>query len=343
MSNSSFNLIVSDIHHRISGVSATVRAIMPKMATLENCVIISKFDIDNCERLSLRQLLCATRHHNALIWHVRRNNEMTWALIFKYIFKRNIHIVFTSAAIRRHSWWPRQLISMMDTVIATSQKAALLIPNVKAVIAHGVDVERFNGKLSAKPLPSLEGDHVFVGIIGRVRPEKGTDVFIQSMLNLMKTDQTVKAVIVGKTTAKFSTFEKQLKQEISNHNLTSRFIWLDEIVYETMPDIYAQLDLVVCPAKYEGFGLVPLEAMACGCAVVATHTGAYKELILEDKTGFVVELNDQTQLQEKISELLENKEKLQQFQINARPHVVNNFSLDNEISAIRAVYADIRG
>ena len=78
------------------------------------------------------------------IWHVRRNPEMRAAIWTRDVLRCPIRIVFTSAAQRRHSAYPRWLISRMDAVIATSEAAAAFVPNVQATVPHGVDIERFH-------------------------------------------------------------------------------------------------------------------------------------------------------------------------------------------------------
>ena len=61
---------------------------------------------------------------------------------------------------------------------------------------------------------------------------------------------------------------------------------------EEMPRWYQALDLLVAPQRWEGFGLTPLEAMACGVPVIATTVGAFDELVVEGKTGRLISPGD---------------------------------------------------
>ena len=120
------------------------------------------------------------------IWHVRRNPEMRTALWLRDIRRAPIRIVFTSAAQRLHSLYPRWLISRMDAVIATTERAADFVPHVRAVVPHGVDCKRFS------PAPDRPAAWAALGFggkrgiatVGRIRPEKGTDLFVEAMLRL---------------------------------------------------------------------------------------------------------------------------------------------------------------
>ena len=114
------------------------------------------------------------------IWHVRRNPEMRSALWLRDVRRAPIRIVFTSAAQRLHSAYPRWLISRMDAVIATTDKAAGFVPHVRAVVPHGVDTDLFTPAADRAAAWAALGFGGTYGIatVGRIRPEKGTDVFL---------------------------------------------------------------------------------------------------------------------------------------------------------------------
>ena len=107
------------------------------------------FPLNKRKAIALSKMPPADKPFN--IWHVRRNSEMQFAIFARDILKLPVKIVFTSAAQRRHSAWPRWLISKMDAVIATSEEAASFVPNVVSVIPHGVDLDRFFPSNDQKP------------------------------------------------------------------------------------------------------------------------------------------------------------------------------------------------
>ncbi|MES7358587.1 hypothetical protein U6X56_12390, partial [Cutibacterium acnes] len=138
--------------------------------------------------MTLRQAIALSRRAPVgrpfRIWHVRRDHEMAAGLWARDVLQLPIRLVFTSAAQHRHGWFPRWLISRMDAVIATTPKAASFVPNTTAVVPHGVDLQRFSpppDKASAWADSGLPGRYG-IGVFGRVRPDKGTDVFVDAMI-----------------------------------------------------------------------------------------------------------------------------------------------------------------
>ena len=347
MSIKNYDVVVTDLHHRITGVSTTIRTLLPLLNKRLKLCLVSKQKEPGIQTIGLRDVFAQLRSHKTdkktTIWHVRRNNEMRWALIAKFIFRANIKIVFTSAAKRRHSAYPRWLISKMDAVIATSDEAASFVQPVIATIQHGVDCNRFRTiEPDTTLLESLglTGKH-HIGIFGRVRAEKGTDIFVASMLRVLPLFPEYKAVIVGKTTRKFRVFRNELELQIDKAGLSNRFIWLDEVPYEYMPQIYNAMSLVTAPARYEGFGMVPLEAMACQVPVVASRTGAYEDMIEPGVNGALVACGDAEGLQISVQAFLESPELLSQRGRAGREIVLSKFSAELEAEAIKSVYQQL--
>lgn len=333
-------LIISDLHHRISGVSASIRSLLPLFTKTYEVTFLAKQPHDDIEAHNLRYVarqLRALHKSDTPIWHVRRNNEMFWGMLARRFVNRRLKLVFTSAAIRRHSAWPRFLISQMDAVIATSSKAAELVPNVHAIVPHGIDIERFSVGMSVNRYPWERYD-LAMGIVGRVRSEKGTDLFSQSICELMPLYPNSCAVIVGKTTAKYQAFLKKLRNQWQQAGIEDRVFVVDEVALKDMPAIYQTLDIVCAPALYEGFGLVPIEAMVSGTAIVASRTGAYPDMITPGVNGYIVDCGSQDDLTNAISELLADPSKISEFKINGKQVVREGFTLESEAEGIMNVY-----
>jgi mannosyltransferase len=194
----------------------------------------------------------------------------------------------------------------MDAVIATSEEAAGYVDNVVATIPHGVDCDRFQpGKdrhtaMRAFDIPGEYG----ISLIGRIRPEKGSDLFVDAMIRLLPKYPAFIACIAGKATVEHELFRQQLQAKIEKAGLTDRFVWLGEVAYDRMPQFHSAMSLCVAPARYEGFGLVPLEAMACGVPVVASQTGCYRDVIQPGVTGSLVPCNDAEALISALDQLM---------------------------------------
>src|SRR5690606_12791913 len=104
-------------------------------------------------------------------------------------------------------------------------------------------------------------------------------------------------------------FQRQLQQRIQAAGLAKRLIFTGEVPPQAMPTLMQSLSLLVAPARYEGYGMTPLEAMASGVAVVASETGVYPEIIGND-VGRLVPIGTADALCEAITEITEHVDTL---------------------------------
>ncbi|MCC7406608.1 MAG: glycosyltransferase family 4 protein [Phycisphaeraceae bacterium] len=344
------DLIITDLHRRITGVGATIRTVAPYLNEHEAVALVATRELAGLRRYTLGEALRLCRSEPGRgrpfrIWHARRNNEMLWGLIFKHLFRCRLKLVMTSAAIRRHSWFPRQLLRRMDAVIATSDQAATFVDKVIAVIPHGVDCRRFvpaADRRAALRALGITGEYG-VGIVGRVRPEKGTDLFVEAMIRVLPKRPGFTACIVGLARGKHEAFEQELRRKIDAAGLTDRFAWLGELSFDRMPGFHAAMSLCAAPARYEGFGLTPLEAMACGAPVVASRTGAYPRVIEEGVTGALVDCGDVDALAAALDRLMAEPARLARMGEACRRNVTERWSVEAEARGILGVYEGLWG
>lgn len=347
MTEDETNLIVTDMHPRITGVGSTIRTLVPYIHSIEPLAMVSARTIPGIQSLGIWDAVkaCLRRPQNKpfRIWHARRNKEMLLGLIIKHLLRGRIRLVMTSCALRRHSWFPRQLLASMDAIIATSDEAASYVDNVVATIPHGVDCERFQpgrDRRAAMRAFGIPGEYG-ISLIGRIRPEKGSDLFVDAMIRLLPKYPAFTACIAGKATVEHELFHQQLRSKIDKAGLTDRFVWLGEVAYDRMPQFHSAMSLCVAPARYEGFGLVPLEAMACGVPVVASQTGCYRDVIQPGVTGSLVPCNDAEALISALDKLMATPEKLSEMGRAGRSLVEQSYSANLEAIRIVDVYRDL--
>jgi mannosyltransferase len=265
---------------------------------------------------------------------------MSAAIFARDVLRLPVRIVFTSAAQRRHSAVPRALIRQMDAVVATTDRAGTLVPKLAAIVPHGVDTERFVPSADRQAawrelgLPGRFG----IGIVGRIRHEKGTDLFVESMCKVLPRLPDFTAVILGRAMPEDAGFERQLKARIEQCGLSNRILFQGELPRDQMPTTIRGLSMLVAPARYEGYGMTPLEAMASGVAVVATDTGVYRSIITEGETGFVAPIGDQESLTHAIETLTTDPEKMHAMGTAACRYAVAHLSLEGEIDGYSDVY-----
>lgn len=334
-------VIAPNFKRRLSGVTSTIVQLIPLQCA--NGIKIATLGPGLPESLprlgwgSLLFLWKAPQGRRFRIWHARRNIEMLAGVFMRDILRMKLRLVFTSAAQRHHKSFTKWLIRRMDDVIATSERSGSFLEVPHDVIMHGVDLARFHppkgpdDEIAAAKIPGK----YLIGCFGRVRPSKGTDLFVDAMIALLPHYPDWTAIITGRATAEHQAFADDLKKRIKEAGLEHRILILGEV-----PDVrvwYRRLTLYVAPSRNEGFGLTPLEAMASQTAVVASDAGAYAEMIVEG-TGRVVSAGDGKALCEAIKPYLAEPAMAERQGENALHHVRKAFPLEKEAAAISAVY-----
>jgi mannosyltransferase len=340
------DVIAPNFKRRLSGVTSTIIQLVPFQ--VGNGLRIAALGPGLPDHLpfsrlrDLWRLWSTPKEQPVRIWHARRNVEMIAGIVLRDVLRMPLRIVFTSASQRHHKTLTRLLISKMDGVIATSAKTAryLTVPN--HVIMHGVDTKKFHppaGKAAAKYAVSLDPERHHVGCFGRIRHQKGTDLFVEAMIAAMANNPKWDAVIAGRTTTEHRAFEQALRTRVAEAGLANRFIFAGE--HTDIHRWYQAIDIYVAPQRWEGFGLTPLEAMASGVPVVATDVGAFSEIIVDGQTGFVMDGFDTAQLGRTLAMLMGDAKLLQKLSDTALEHVTSRFALQREADQLAAVYVQI--
>lgn len=337
-------VIAPHLKRRLSGVTSTVVQLIPVQARDLGIVVLGPGlpkGLPRLRRGTWPALWRAPRARPRRIWHARRNVEMATGVVLARLLRMPFGLVFTSAAQRRHKPFTKWLIRRMDAVIATSGRSGSFLDVPHTVVMHGIDTQAFRprGPGDDAGLPAdLQGQRL-VGCSGRVRHQKGTDLFIDAMIALLPGHPEWSAVVTGRVTADNARFAEVLRSRIAEAGLAGRILFLGEV-----PDIralYRHLSLFVAPSRNEGFGLTPLEAMASGVPVVASDAGAYAEMIVGDVTGKVVPAGDGRALQEAIRAYLDDPDLAQRHGQAALVHVRAAFALQKEADGIRRVYEQV--
>jgi mannosyltransferase len=334
-------LIVPNLHRRYSGVTATNRMVAPQLAKLFRAAWLGPDAPDGIARMGAADLLKLWQRRTPLIWHARRNDEMIVGVLLRAL-GWPLKLVFTSAAQRHHSWITRWLIRRMDAIIATSDTSASHLKREAAVIPHGVDTDRYAppaDRAAAYAEAGLPGRYA-IGCFGRVRAQKGTDVFVDAMCRLLPRYPDFAGVIVG-ATADQTAFVNDLKKRIDTAGLSSRIVITGELPIEDLPRWYRRLTIYAFTSRNEGFGLTLIEAMSSGAALVASRAGA-AELVVEDGvTGLLTPPGDVDALVAALEPLLRDPASAAAMGARARKRVVEKFSLDAEANKIAEVYKSL--
>ncbi len=332
-------LIVPNLHRRYSGVTATNRMVAPKLTKMFRAAWLGPNPPEGIGKIAISTLLKLRRRPRPLIWHARRNNEMIIGVLLRSLgwpFK----LVFTSAAQRHHSWTTRWLIRRMDAIIATSETSASYLKRNATVIPHGVDTDLYSppaDRAAAFRQAGLPGRYA-IGCFGRVRWQKGTDVFVEAMCRLLPRYPDFAAVVVGAITVEQQVFANDLKKRIEAAGLTSRFLMTGEVAIEEVPRWYQRLTIYAFTSRNEGFGLTLIEAMSAGCALVASRAGAAEVVVEDGVSGVLTPPGDAEALVAALEPLMRDPASAATTGERARARVLEKFSLEAEAKAIARVY-----
>jgi mannosyltransferase len=338
--NASLRVFVTNFNPRFTGVSATAAGVVKQQEKVTLLSLVGKGLPDCAPPAGLLKAYSLSRL--PAIWHVRRNSEMLAAIVGRDILRLPIKAVFTSSAQRLHSWVPRQLIARMDAVIATSDAAAGFVPNVRAVIPHGVDVERF------RPLQRGEAGWPALGFggargiatVGRIRPEKGTALFVEAMIDCLPALSDVTALVVGTARPEHAGFAYDLRRRVKSAGLESRILFPGEIAPEHMPALYRALSLLIAVPRYEGYGMTALEAMASGVPFLASKAGLFTEFS-EEGGGLILESTAPDTISSEVKRLLSDETLLGKMGAKARDTAISRYSVAREAEEICKVYSGL--
>ncbi len=286
-------LIVPNLHRRYSGVTATNRMVSPRLAKMFRAGWLGPEAPDGIARIGVADLFKLWRRSTPLIWHARRNNEMIAGVLLRSL-GWPLKLVFTSAAQRHHTWITRWLISQMDAIIATSELSASFLKREATVIMHGVDTDMYAppaDRAAAFAESGLPGRYA-IGCFGRVRAQKGSDVFVDAMCALLPRYPDFTAIIVGAIVPEQQGFAGDLRRRIDAAGLQSRIVMTGELEIEEVQRWYRRLTIYAFTSRNEGFGLTLIEAMAAGAALVASRAGAAEFVVEDGVTGVLTPPGD---------------------------------------------------
>jgi mannosyltransferase len=335
-------VVVPNFNWRYSGVTAVNRTMAPRLAQRGRVVWLGMHRPSGIEPLGLRALLqlrFAGRDAPLVIWHARRNIEMVVGLVLERLGFR-LAVVFTSEAQRHHTWITRFLIARMDGVIATSETAASYLARGATIVSHGIDTEIYcppvDRVLAAIDFPEGLG----IGAFGRVRPQKGTDVFVAAMCRLLPKYPRFTAFVIGRVTAEHQAFFAELRRMAEAAGLGDRIQFLGELSPDEVPRWYRRIAIYAFTSRNEGFGLTLLEAMASGNALVAARAGVAEKVVVDGETGVLVPPGDVDALVAALDALMQDPARAAEMGRRGRARALAEFSLDAEAERIVAFYRD---
>lgn len=219
-----------------------------------------------------------------------------------------------------------------------------------AVIPPGVETCRFY------PIPTDEAKE-FIGVppcermilfVGRIEPLKGLDVLLEAIALMRKQGKCdarpfCLMVIGGDPEADDQEKSREMSriQALREHyNLEDLVVFAGKRSQDTLPYYYSAAEAVVVPSHYESFGMVALEAMACGTPVVASEVGGLAYLVQDGVTGFTVPVDEPQALADRLYQLLDD-EQLRTHMSQQAVEAAKEYSWWNITSRLISVYEEV--
>ena len=193
-------------------------------------------------------------------------------------------------------------------------------PDRIRIVAPGVDHAFFapGHRPQARRAVGLPADGPLLAFVGRIQPLKGADVAIKVMKALLPAVPDLHMVVVGGPSGPHGEAHlAALHAQVESVGLERRVIFVDPQPHELLSTYYRAADVCLVPSRSESFGLVALEAAACGTPVVASAVGGLTTLVDDGATGFLVEGNDIDGFARAVSKLLDDPSSAEGIAANA--------------------------
>ncbi|MDP3790621.1 MAG: lipopolysaccharide heptosyltransferase II [Candidatus Omnitrophota bacterium] len=319
----------------ISGGGRLVRE-LDKMGARHYTLPVGKKSIFNMIRM-VRAVADIIKNEDIDIVHVRSRVPALIAFIASRmtnrVFMTTAHGYYKKSFMSSVMGWGRFVI-VPSNIIAKHMVSDFGVPHDRIrFIPRGVDLTRF--KFRNPKTHSSKG--FTVGMISRITPLKGHAYFIKAISLLYRKIPNLKVVIVG------SAPKEKYKEDL---DLLVRRLGLANIVQfvgakEDIPSVMKDLDcLVSATITPEAFGRSIVEAQASGVPVVSTRVGGVVDIIEDNKTGLFCDAQDPRDMADKISRLYQDRALWEEFVIQGRKRVEDNFNLDLMMTKTISVYEE---
>ena len=201
------------------------------------------------------------------------------------------------------------------------------------VVPCGVDIERFRPDGPIEPRDGLAR----IVTVGRVVPRKGFADIIEATALVEDTE----LVVVGGSPDESGAELARLRGVAAEHGVRDRVRFAGMVPRTRMPGLLRSADAVVCAPWYEPFGIVPLEAMACGRPVIASEVGGMLDTVIGGVNGLHVRPRDPDSIAAGIAMLLRDPALAQRFGEAGRERVCRDFTWRSVARRTEAVYQSL--
>ncbi|MFZ5906378.1 MAG: glycogen synthase [Nitrospirota bacterium] len=251
-------------------------------------------------------------------------------------------------AYKASSWIEQTALNNADGIIAVSEAMKQSVHELYHIpcekirtIPNGVDLMQFHPLLNPELLTAygIAADKPYLLFVGRITRQKGIFHLLNAVPFLAPEIQVVLVAADPDT----QEIEREMEQKVGELQQSGvhKVIWINEfLAREQVIPLYSHASVFVCPSIYEPFGIINLEAMACGTPVVASAVGGISEVVVHGETGILVPFEPEDvrmpeprdpqgfskDFAQAVNRLLRSPEERKRMGLKAREHVEKNYS-----------------
>jgi D-inositol-3-phosphate glycosyltransferase len=246
----------------------------------------------------------------------------------------------------------QQVVAEADRLVAnTPVETAQLVelygadPARTATISPGVDLELFTpgSRDAARSTLGLPPDAVVLAFIGRIQPLKGPDVLLRAAAEMLRRDptlgETLRVLIVGGPSGSGLAEPTALRRLAAELGIVEQVVFAPPQGGTALVGVYRAADVVAVPSYSESFGLVALEAQACGTPVVAAEVGGLAVAVADGVSGQLVGGHHPGDWADVLAAVALRPQRREELAAGAAPHA-RRFSWERTTEALLAVYAE---
>jgi glycosyltransferase involved in cell wall biosynthesis len=284
-----------------------------------------KFDLDVINSHSMYSLGCALRKSAPLVVTVHGPQISEFRINVRSKATMN-HKVTDAASFFMEGYSSRKA----DMVIVDNEGSKETVireygvnkDKIRVVINEGADLENYEAS-------SCEGKVIL--FVGRLHERKGLDVFLPIFKQVLDEEKAILRIVGS------GEKESALKLQAEKLGLKNNIQFLGFLSDSEIRKQYSEASIFVLPSRYEGFGIVLLEALASGLPIVATRTGISSKVVKEGKNGFIV---DYKNMKESIVRLLRDDELRKRMGRRSR-EMAGDYSWSSAAKRMIAIYEEL--
>ena len=247
-----------------------------------------------------------------------------------------------------------QIVAVASALTAnTDAEAASLVslydacPDTVHLVTPGVDLYNFTpgaGRTAARKVIGIEADTHVVTFVGRIQPHKGPELLIRATAEMVSHSPhlrpKLRVFIIGGASGINGSEVERLKELVSWLNIDDVISFLPPVPRNELPNWYRAADLVCVPSYSESFGLVALEAQACGTPVVATAVGGLRTAVADGISGVLVDGHDPRAWSSVLARLLQEPQRRVLLSMGAIEHA-SHFGWDATARGTLDIYDQV--